>query len=89
MNRLALLPCLLLVACATPAPRIEIKEVLVPVPVPCMERVGPAPSYQDTPAAVQAAPTLFDRVKLLLVGREERDARLRVLEGQALVCAPQ
>jgi hypothetical protein len=49
-------------------------EVKVPVAVPCKPDLGPAPSYPDTRAALMGAPDLFERVKLLLAGRELRDA---------------
>lgn len=84
--RAALLACLLLAGCATAEPRIITKEVLVPVVVPCVAEVGSAPRYSDTPEAIEGAPDLFERVKLLLIGRTERDARLNVLEGQISAC---
>lgn len=82
----ALALLLLLGACVSP--RVEYREVLVPVNVPCMNPVGPRPEYADTEEAVASAPDILDRVKLILVGREQRNARLNVLEGQADACAP-
>lgn len=82
----ALLLVLLLGGCATAEPRVVVREVLVPVAQPCVADVGEAPQYTDTPEAIRAAVDVFERVKLVLLGREERDARLRILEGQAKVC---
>ncbi|MNS16446.1 hypothetical protein D3C72_480990 [compost metagenome] len=84
----ALCLALLLAGCATAEPRIEYREVLVPVAVPCGADVGAPPSYLDSNAALQEAPDLFERVKLLLAGREQRSARLEALEGQIAACRP-
>lgn len=75
MTRFAMLALLALAACATTPPRIETRvvEVKVPVPVPCAVDVPP-PVYSDTDEALRAAPDIFERVKLLLAGRLERDA---------------
>lgn len=78
MTRFALLALLALGACAT-TPRIETRtiEVKVPVPVPCTVDVPP-PVYSDTDAALRNAPDHFERVKLILAGRIERDAYTQV-----------
>jgi hypothetical protein len=64
-------------ACATtpPAPRIVTKTVQVAVPVACTPDIGAAPAYPDTDAALEAAPDVYQRVKLLVAGRLERIAR--------------
>ena len=46
----------------------------VPVPVPCVIDVAD-PVYSDSNEALTTAPDLFERVKLLLAGREERAAQ--------------
>lgn len=90
MKRLTLVAALLLVSCASkPAPRpepvVQIVEVAVPIPVACTPDIGPEPTYIDTDAALIAAADLFERVKLLLAGRDQRIARDEVktaaLEG--------
>lgn len=75
MKRFALLALLALAACNTTQPRVEIRtvEVKVPVPVACVIDVAD-PIYSDSNEALTTAPDLFERVKLLLAGREERDA---------------
>lgn len=67
-----------------PEPKIETVEVKVPVPVPCKANVGPAPSYADE--AIAATANIFDQVKALLTGREQRQAREKVLEGAVVGC---
>ena len=80
---------LALAACATaPAPRIVTREVEIPVAVACAADPGPAPAYADAPAAVIAAGDIFERVKLLLAGRAERDARLSELGAALAGCQP-
>ncbi|CAN5127916.1 hypothetical protein BH10PSE4_BH10PSE4_04950 [soil metagenome] len=68
-------------------PPIKIQIVKVPVPVACAPDLGPEPSYPDTPEALQAAPNIFERVKLLLAGRIERQQRLAVLGAALKACA--
>jgi hypothetical protein len=70
------LAALSLAACATttPEPVIRTVEVKVPVPVPCKPDLGSEPAYPDTRQALTSAPDLFERVKLLLAGRELRIA---------------
>lgn len=75
---------LLLSGCAhvpapPPEPRVVVKEVKVAVAVRCaaLEELGPMePSYSDTDGALAGAANIFERVKLLLQGRVQRDARL-------------
>ena len=73
--------CLLIAGCASPEPRIITKEVRVEVPVSCNPKVPPSPQYDDSPAAIQAAQDIYDAVKLLLAGREQRIAREQVLSA--------
>lgn len=82
---------LALAACAThPAePEVVFKTVKVPVPVACPDKRIQAPIYPDTAAALQAAPDLFGRVKLLLEGRTLRDDRLKEDDGQIAACSAQ
>lgn len=62
--------------CATrPGPSIDVREVAVPVAVPCAADPGPAPAYPDTDAALAAAPDVFTGVQLLKAGRKLRVAR--------------
>jgi hypothetical protein len=68
-----------LAACGTtprPEPRVEIREVRIPVAVPCAKDPGPTPAFSDTTEALRAAGDIFEKVKLLLAGRDQRDARL-------------
>lgn len=88
MRRLFWIPALALAACAArPAdPILKTVEVKLPVPVACPDRRAPQPNYPDTAEALAAAPDLFERVKLLLAGRELRDQRLKEDEGQVRAC---
>lgn len=83
---------LLVAGCASrpaPEPIIRTIEVPVPVPQPCpgRETAGPRKVYPDTPEAIQSAPNIFERVKLLLLAREQRIARENVLEDIVDVCS--
>lgn len=76
-----------LAACATTSePRVVVKEVQIPVSVPCAADPGPDPAYSDTPEALRAARDTFERVKLLLAGRAQRDARLSELKAANTAC---
>src|SRR3990167_8202743 len=80
--------CLTLAACGHVAePRIVIQPVNMPVPVSCVPAlVGPTPRYDDTEQAWKDAPGATpaarnaERLKLLRIGRAQRDKRLAVLE---------
>lgn len=90
MKKLLFIPLLFLGACQTarPEPVIQIQRVEVPVPVPCpiRQNVGPRLTFPDSDAALQNAPSLFDRVKLLMAGRGLRDTRITRLEDAADTC---
>jgi hypothetical protein len=61
--------------CATTSePRIEVREIRVPIQVPCPVKEPPEPAYVDTKEAVLAAPDIFAKVQLLLAGRLQRIA---------------
>ena len=79
---------LLLAGCASHRePIVRTVEVRIPVAVPCDPKVGPAPDYPDTDRALKDAPGLFERVRLLLAGRELRKARETELEAGIRGCA--
>lgn len=89
----AMLVAILLTGCATrplrqPEPIIRTVEVKVPVPQPCpaLQRIRPAPAYPDTAKAIQGAADIFERVKLLLAGRELRIAREASAEAAMGAC---
>lgn len=68
-------------ACAgspSPEPQIRTVEVSVPVPIPCpaLAELGAEPDYPDTDAALENAPSLFERVRLMAQGRLLKNARL-------------
>ena len=80
----------LLASCAggpPPEPKIVVKEVRIPVPVPCAADPGPVTVYPDSPEALKAAPDLFARVQLLLAGRALRDADLAAGRAALRACA--
>lgn len=92
MIRLALITCLLLAACQTPAPpveRIVTQEVRVPVPVPCnvSAQLLVIPTWPDTREALRAAPDVDRAVRLLGAGRIQRDAYIAALHGALSICA--
>lgn len=75
MRRLAIAIALLgLAGCAT-VPQVVTKTVEVPVTTKCTPDIGPEPQYADSDAALRAAANIFERVKLMLAGREQRIAR--------------
>lgn len=71
--------------CAS-TPQIEVREVKVPVPVPCAADPGPDPVYADTDEALRQAPDLFARVQLLVAGRLQRMAREGELKAANAGC---
>ncbi len=73
--------------CPVPVPKIITKTVNIPVPVPCQPILPPPPAYVDTPEALRATTDLYDRVKLLLLGRAQRQARETVLNTALTQCA--
>lgn len=83
---------LALVACTAPAaapePIIRTVEVQVPVvqPCPALDRLGPAPAYPDTDEALRTAPSLYERVQLLLAARALRIGRLAGTEAALAIC---
>lgn len=95
MRWMVAIAALALAGCAhTPEPEIRTVEVKVPVDDPAcareaVARLGAASAYPDTPEAIRAAPNLFERVKLILAGRELRIAREAALEDALEACADQ
>ena len=77
-----------LAGCATPGPpRIEVREVKIPVAVACATDPGPDPVYPDTDAALQAVPDVATGVRLITAGRLLRDARIGELKAALAGCA--
>jgi hypothetical protein len=83
-----ILACLILTGCATtdPEPRIETRIVEVPVATPCAVTIPDEPAYSDTRAALDAAPGVFEKVKLLLIGREQREAYKNEVKAALVGC---
>jgi hypothetical protein len=80
---------LTLSGCATapPEPQIVTKLVNVPVAVKCVPDPAPvAPVYADSPAALAAAPNVFERVKLIMVGKMQRDGFIGELSAVVKAC---
>lgn len=73
--------------CGTTAePAVRTVRVEVPVAVPCAADPGPDPAFVDTAEALRAAGDIFDKVRLLLAGRDQRDARLAELGAAVAGC---
>lgn len=84
-------PILTAASCATtraPEPTIVTQRVEIPVAVPCAADPGPDPAYADANPALQAAADLYDRVRLLLAGRDQRQARELELKAAVAGCRP-
>lgn len=80
-------------ACATarPEPVVRTVEVRVPYDDPrcvreALARLGAAPSYPDTDAALRSAETVFRGVQLLQAGRLLRIAREAALTAALEAC---
>lgn len=87
MTRLAIVLALALAGCATPPePKIETRIVEVPVTVKCAVSIPVEPAYPDTKAGLDAAPGLFEKVKLLLAGRELREAYKNEVKAALIGC---
>lgn len=68
-------------------PDVQIKEVQVPVPVPCVDKSFPAPpAYSDNDKALREAGGADARYQLLVQGRQERIARERKVEQVINTC---
>ena len=77
-----------LAGCGTPpAPRIEVREVKIPVAVACAADPGPDPVYPDTDEALRNVPDVATGVRLLAAGRLLRDARIGELKAALAGCA--
>lgn len=77
-----------LAACSTkPSPQIQIQpiEVLIPVPISCNVEVA-EPVYYDSPEALEAAPDLFEAMKLRIAGRGQVRDEVRELRAALEVC---
>jgi uncharacterized lipoprotein YmbA len=88
MKRAAVILALTLAGCATtPEPQIVVKEVRVPVVVPCPIDTT-APAFVDTLDALKAAAARGSDavVALLIGGRSQRDAQIAGLKAQAGAC---
>ncbi len=80
---------LVLSACASAPPRepvVRTVTVSVPIAIPCRPDLDAAPAYPDTAKALKEAADLFERVKILLAGRELRIARVAAVEGALKAC---
>jgi hypothetical protein len=89
MRYLAPLAFVLLAACGTAPlePKVEVREVRVPVPVACVPKSFPAaPQFPDSRAALLAAKGQDERYRLMAAGWMPRDARLAALEAQIKAC---
>lgn len=73
-------------SCATTQGPVQAQRVEVPVPVKCAADPGPDPTFADTPQALGAAGDLFERTKLLLAGRLQRDSRIAELKAANTGC---
>jgi|GEM_PF-2337912 len=86
---LAAIACLAVVlfGCGTAPPeRVVTQTVYVPTPVRCKAAARPSIEYPDSDEALRTAPDMFERVKLLLAGRNTRSARIQELESSLKAC---
>lgn len=84
-----LLPVLLLTGCATAPiePVVRTVTVQVPVAIPCVpSNVQKEPAYSDTNDALKTAPDAAERYQLLIIGRQQRMARLSEIEPVIREC---
>ncbi|MDR3512607.1 MAG: hypothetical protein P4L73_13310 [Caulobacteraceae bacterium] len=84
--------CALLAACGTASgpDRVTIQQQLVPVAVACDADPGLRPAFADAPAAIAAAPNIFERAKLYAAGRQQHlDWEARLEASRTGCAAPQ
>lgn len=68
-------------------PRIAARDVLVPVAARCIpDNLPMPPDYPDTQRMLIAAQDAAARYRLLIAGRDMRDARLAELEAALAAC---
>lgn len=83
--RALILACLALTACATaPEPRTVVREIRIPVPVPCKVSLPPKSPFAD--AEVDLSSGIFGLVKAILAGNSEREERLALAEAAIEAC---
>ncbi len=80
-----LLIIILLSGCATPAPKIEYREVKVAVPVPCKTTEPVVPEYAT--GKVDLASPIFELVRAVLIELEQRKAETVELRAANRACA--
>lgn len=84
MKALPLILALALAGCASaPKERIVYREVIKPVPVPCLTEPLPDREAKETDALDLSAASLHDKVKAILIDRE-RDKIARLNERSLL-----
>jgi len=86
--------CLMLVGCAGQSPHltepvVQVQRVEVPVvrPCPTLSSVGHPPKLPDTNSALQSAPNIAERVKLLMAGRALRDGWMSNADQAITTCS--
>ena len=77
---------LVMAGCAHTEPRVVVKEVKVPVSVPCKVAEPATPAYAAD--AVDLDSPLFNLVRALLVEREQRKAETTELRAAVRACQP-
>lgn len=90
MKLAPILAALALAGCASAPlqPVIQTKAVEVPVAIRCVPDPAPvAPAFVDTDAAIAAAPDMFARAKLYVIGRLQRIAYEGELTAALKGCA--
>lgn len=88
MRSATLLVTLVLAGCATtPEPRVVTRTVEVPVAADCVPaNLGSAPTYVDNDEALRSAAGADERYRLVIAGREQRNARLGEVEPVIDAC---
>lgn len=86
---LAIVLCAILAGCAS-APTGPVSAIvqpsLVPIAEPCAIDPGPRPAFADEPAAIVAAPNVYERAKLYAAGRQQHLAWEARLEAANAGC---
>jgi hypothetical protein len=79
------LAALALAACAHTEPRVVVREVKIPTPVPCRVALPAKPAYAADTVSLDG--TIFDLVQALLIDREQRKGHEAELEAAAKSCS--
>lgn len=77
---------LVLAGCAGQNEALKVQVVDIPVPVDCVPILPPKPDFADTADKITAAPNVYERGRLMAIGRLQHYAWESVMEAALSAC---